>query len=326
MSNKTAIVLFNLGGPDSLQAVQPFLYNLFSDPDIFRFPLPFITQRLFAWLVSRRRTPEAQKNYAAIGGCSPLLDRTNEQAIALQLALSEAGYDNYDTFVCMRYWHPMTDEVVGKLKAGGYARVVLLPLYPQYSSTTTGSSFNEFNRVCQQQHYQPQIRRIETWYSRKSYHQAIIDTIKKETEKLPDTNLGNIYVLFSAHGLPKKVVDRGDPYQKHIEATYESLRQALNWPHTGLSYQSRVGPLEWIKPYTEDTIPQLAAQGWKQVLVYPIAFVSDHIETLQELGMEYRQLAEASGITHYRVVPALNNHPMLIETLRDLVLETDTSS
>lgn len=325
MPNKTAIILFNLGGPDSLESVQPFLKNLFSDPDIFKFPLAFITQRLFAWLVSRRRAPEARKNYQAIGGRSPLLDRTNEQAIALKLALADAGHDNYDCFVCMRYWHPMTREVITSLKKEGYGKVVLLPLYPQYSSTTTGSSFNEFDRECRRQHYHPAMRRIEAWYNREKYQQAIIDTIKNEASQFPDQNPENTYVLFSAHGLPKKVVQRGDPYQKHIEAMYASLQQTLGWPHTGLSYQSRVGPLEWLKPYTEDTIPGLAKEGWKQLLVYPIAFVSDHIETLQELDIEYRQLAQDSGITHYRVVPALNDHPLLIETLRDLVLENDVA-
>lgn len=324
-SGKTAVVLFNLGGPDSLQAVKPFLKNLFSDPDIFRFPMGFITQRLFAWLVSTRRAPEAQKNYQAIGGRSPLLKHSNEQATALRQALADAGHTHYDTFVCMRYWHPMTREIVNQLRQGGYEKVVLLPLYPQYSTTTTGSSFNEFDRECRRQHYQPTQRRIEAWYNRAKYHQAIINSIKSEATSLPDQNPEKIYVLFSAHGLPKKVVDRGDPYQKHIEATYDSLRQALNWPHTGLSYQSRVGPLEWLKPYTEKVIPELAKEGWKQVLVYPIAFVSDHIETLQELGIEYRHLAEANGITHYRVVSALNDHPLLIETLRDLVLENDAT-
>ncbi|MDH5631466.1 MAG: ferrochelatase [Gammaproteobacteria bacterium] len=325
MSEKTAIILFNLGGPDSPEAVQPFLRNLFSDPDIFRFPLPFVTQRLFAWLVSTRRAPEARKNYDQIGGRSPLLDRTNEQAIALQLALTEAGAGHFDSFVCMRYWHPMTAEVVNKLRQGGYQRVILLPLYPQYSTTTTGSSFNEFTRECQRQGYRPKRIEIRQWYDHDKYLRAIIDSIETELKTLPDTDPEKTYILFSAHGLPKKVVERGDPYQQQIEATYESLKTRLGWPHTGLSYQSRVGPLEWLQPYTEDVIPELGNAGWRQLLVYPIAFVSDHIETLQELGIEYRHLAESHGITSYRVARALNDHPMLIETLRDLVLEADAA-
>lgn len=317
MQNRTAVVLFNLGGPDSLDAVEPFLFNLFADPDIFRLPLGFLTQKWFARFISRRRAPEARHNYAAIGGKSPLLDNTRHQAEALAIALRANG--EYDVFVCMRYWHPLSDAVVAELKQGGYEELVLLPLYPQYSDTTTGSSLNDFNRACARAQYRPRVKIVREWYRQNDYQRAIVECIQAEAKKLPDADPERIELLFSAHGLPKKLVERGDPYESQIRATYEALRARLGWPHATLCYQSRVGPLEWLRPYTEEVVRQKAAAGVKQMLVYPIAFVSDHIETLYELGMQYADLARESGIAHYRVVPALNAHPLLIRALADLV-------
>jgi ferrochelatase len=318
MQNRTAVVLFNLGGPDSLDAVEPFLFNLFADPDIFRLPLPFLTQKPFARFVARRRTPEARHNYAAIGGRSPLLENTQQQARALERTLQAQG--PYDVFICMRYWHPLTDAVVTELKTRGYENLVLLPLYPQYSATTTGSSANEFERECARQHYHPKTRLVRQWYDHPEYQQAIVECIQTEARKLPDADPDHTELLFSAHGLPKKLVERGDPYEQQIQATYDAVRGRLNWPHTTLCYQSRVGPLEWLRPYIQDVIRQKAAAGCKQMLVYPIAFVSDHSETLYELAIQYAALAKEAGITHYRVVPALNAHPLLIRALADLVL------
>jgi ferrochelatase len=317
--HRTAVVLFNLGGPDSLAAVQPFLYNLFSDPDIFKFPLAFITQKIFAALISRRRAHEATKGYAAIGGKSPLLENTQAQAIALQLALGDAAA--LDVYVCMRYWHPLTDAVVTELKEKGYEALVLLPLYPQYSITTTGSSYNEFQRQCRRQNYQPAMHLVPPWYAQPDYQRAIVESMRAELAKFPDPNPVHTQVLFSAHGLPQKVVDGGDPYADQIRATYESVRAKLGWPHTTLCFQSRVGPLEWLRPYTQDAIREKAAAGAKQILVYPIAFVSDHTETLFELGITYADLARRLGVAHYRVTPALNDHPLLIRALKQLVLE-----
>lgn len=335
MQTRRAVVLFNLGGPDSLAAVEPFLRNLFSDPDIFRLPLGWLVQKPLARLIARRRAPEAAEGYRAIGGKSPLLENTMAQAQALQQALNAqmtmrvaAGSApartpapaSYDVFVCMRYWHPRASEVAQRLKASGYTELVLLPLYPQYSLTTTGSSYNEFMRACRAADYAPSIRLIDHWYNQPEYQDAIVETLQSALRELPNPNPAHVECLFSAHGLPQKFVRAGDPYEKQIRATYESIRAKLGWPHTTLCYQSRVGPLEWLKPYTDDVIRQKAAAGVKQMLVYPIAFVSDHIETLFELGMTYAQLARDLGITHYRVVPALNAHPGLITALRALVL------
>ena len=316
MSERIAVVLCNLGGPDSLESVRPFLFNLFSDPDIFRLPLAFITQRPFAALIARRRTPEAAKGYAAIGGKSPILEFTNAQAAALARSLG-AGFDVH---VCMRYWHPLTGEAVAMLKNKNYGRVILLPLYPQYSVTTSGSAYNEFMRQCEKQHYRPVVTLVRQWYDQPDYQGAIVEMLRAEAQKFPDPDPKRIELLFSAHGLPRKIVDQGDPYERQIRATYDALRAQLGWPHTTLCYQSRVGPLEWLRPYTDDVIREKAAAGVKQMLVYPIAFVSDHVETLFELGITYAEIARERGIEHYRVVPALNSHPRFIEALKSLVL------
>lgn len=337
-----AVVLLNLGGPDSLRAVRPFLYNLFSDPDIFKLPFTSVTQRPFAALVSRRRAPEAAKGYAAIGGRSPLRQNTEAQARALQAALSVSAQEAItvntdlaagpretgrvqtglaDVHVCMRYWHPMADEVVAKLKARGYRRVILLPLYPQYSSTTTGSSVNAFERECRRQNYRPEIRIVGPWYDEPAYQEAIVVSLRRELARLPDPDPARVELLLSAHGLPRKIVDAGDPYEMQIVATAAAVRLKLGWPHVTLCYQSRVGPLEWLKPYTDHVIRATGRAGAKQMLVYPIAFVSDHVETLYELGILYARLATDVGIEHYRVVPALNTDALLIEALRSRVLE-----
>jgi len=317
MSERTAVVLCNLGGPDSLDAVRPFLINLFSDPDIFRFPLGFLTQRPLAALMAWRRAPEAAHGYAAIGGKSPILENTRAQAKALQQAIG----GEFDVHVCMRYWHPLTGDVVDTLKQKNYRRVILLPLYPQYSLTTSGSSYNEFMRRCRRQDYQPSVTLIRQWYDQPDYQNAIVESVRAEAAKLPDPDPAHFELLVSAHGLPKKIVAEGDPYEQQIRATYDAVRARLGWPHTTLCYQSRVGPLEWLRPYTDDVIREKAAAGVKQMLVYPIAFVSDHVETLFELGITYAELARSHGIEHYRVVPALNDHPRFIEALRSLVLE-----
>lgn len=330
-----AVVLLNLGGPDSLDAVRPFLYNLFSDPDIFKFPFGAVTQRLFAAVVSRLRAPQAAKGYAALGGRSPLLEHTQAQAEALARALAEpyaetvrtgeavrplpASAPAIDVYVCMRYWHPRARETVQQLKARGYRHVTLLPLYPQYSLTTTGSSYNEFVREARRANYAPDLRLIRAWHGEPDYQRAIIETLRAELRRFPDPDPAHIELLFSAHGLPQKFVDAGDPYEQQVRATYDALRGRLGWPHTTLCYQSRVGPLKWLRPYTEDVIRAKAAAGAKQILVYPIAFVSDHVETLYELGMLYADMARAAGVAHYRVAPALNTHPLFIEALRKLI-------
>jgi len=317
MNSRTAVVLLNLGGPDSLDAIEPFLFNLFSDPAIFRIPFGSFLQAPLARFIARRRAGARKTDYQAIGGRSPILDNTRRQAEALARAL--AGDGPYDVHICMRYWHPMSGEVVAALKAAGYARVVLLPLYPQYSITTTGSSFDDFDQACRQQSYAPRVTRIQHWYDHPLYLDAVAASIERERARFAQPQPGNIELLLSAHGLPQKIVNKGDPYARHIEATVAGVRERLGWPHVRLCYQSRVGPLKWLQPYTDAVLRELGAHGAAQVLVYPIAFVSDHVETLYELGIDYAHVARDAGIGHYHVVPALNDDPAFIEALRDIV-------
>ncbi len=319
MKDRVAVVLFNLGGPDSLTAVRPFLFNLFSDPDIFRLPLARLTQKPFAAFVAWRRAAEATRGYAAIGGASPLLANTRRQAEALARALANDG--DFEIQICMRYWHPRAAQVVADLKARGITRVVLLPLYPQYSIATSGSSYNEFQRECARQNFRPAITFVRQWYDQPDYLDGVVETLRQQVAHFPEPDPSRIELLFSAHGLPQKMVDAGDPYEQQVRATFEAVRARLGWPQTTLCYQSRVGPLEWLRPYTEDVIREKARAGAKQLLVYPIAFVSDHVETLYELGQLYARLARAEGVAHYRVVPALNEHPLLIRGLRRLILD-----
>lgn len=323
MRQKTAVLLLNLGGPDSLEAVQGFLYNLFSDPDIFKFPLSrfSLSRRFFASMISRRRAPHARKNYAAIGGKSPILSYTENQASALRAALKGTRAEHYDVLVAMRYWHPLINDVVRQLKRESYERVIFLPLYPQYSLTTTGSAWNEYQKACEAQGFHVDTVYIREWYREPDYQASIVQSIREQSKLFSDPDPSKIELLFSAHGLPQKIIDQGDPYASHIEATYVAVCEQLGWPHTDLSYQSRVGPLQWLKPYTEDVIKEKARQGIGQMLVYPVAFVSDHVETLHELAIEYAELAQNSGIREYRVVPALNDHPLLISALKKLVLK-----
>lgn len=312
MTERSAVVLCNLGGPDSLDAVEPFLRNLFSDPDIFRLPLAPLTQRVFARLLARRRRNEAARGYQALGGASPLGANTQAQAGALERSLADT---KTRVFVCMRYWHPFTSEVVALLKAGGFQTVVLMPLYPQYSLTTTGSAHNEFFRQCARLRYSPDVRFIRSWYQEEDYLEAIVGDIRTAAAAFARPEPENVRLLLSAHGVPQSLIAGGDPYQREIEDTAARVRERLGWPHVTLCYQSRVGPLEWLRPYVDDVIREQGRAGVEQLLVYPIAFVSDHIETLYELGVTYAALARAVGIADYRVVPALNTHPLLIRAL-----------
>ncbi len=316
------VLLLNLGGPDKLDDVRPFLFNLFSDPEIIRLPFPAL-QKPLAWLISSRRAKVSTANYQQIGGSSPLRRMTEAQAQALQQQLQQQGQDA-QIYIGMRYWHPYTEEAIARIKRDGIEQLVILPLYPQFSISTSGSSFRLLEKLWQED---PALNQIEytvipSWYQQPGYLQAMAALIAEELNQVP--NPDEVHLFFSAHGVPVSYVEEaGDPYQKQIEECTSLIMQTLNRPnpHT-LAYQSRVGPVEWLKPYTEDAIPSLAAQGVKDLLVVPISFVSEHIETLQEIDIEYRELAEKSGIHNFRRVPALNTHPLFIKSLADLVLES----
>lgn len=318
---RTGVLLLNLGGPEKLEDVRPFLYNLFSDPEIIRLPSPWL-QKPLAWLISTLRSKKSEDNYKEIGGGSPLLKITEAQAQALQAKLSEQGID-IQVYVGMRYWHPFTEEAIAKIKEDNIQKLVILPLYPQFSISTSGSSFRIIEEMWKNDSHLQKIEYtlIPSWYDHQSYLAAMSDLIKQELQQFE--NPDQVQIFFSAHGVPKSyVTEAGDPYQKEIEECTDLIMKTLNTanPHT-LAYQSKVGPVEWLKPYTEDALKELGEQNIKDLLVVPISFVSEHIETLQEIDLEYREVAEEVGISNFKRVPALNTHPVFIEALSNLTTE-----
>ncbi|WP_298613769.1 ferrochelatase [uncultured Thermosynechococcus sp.] len=321
MASQTGVLLLNLGGPDRLEDVRPFLYNLFSDPEIIRLPFRWL-QKPLAWFISTSRARRSQANYAQIGGGSPLRRITEQQARALKEALARIGIEA-NLYIGMRYWHPFTEEAIAQIKADHIRDLVILPLYPQFSISTSGSSFRLLESLWQQDPELQKIRYtlIPSWYNHPGYVAAMADLIRQELDQCP--NPEEAVIFFSAHGVPKSyVTEAGDPYQEEIEACVKLIMAALNRPNSYvLAYQSRVGPVEWLQPYTEDVIPKLAAQGVKTLVVVPISFISEHIETLQEIDIEYRKIAEEAGIEVFRRVPALNDHSGFIGALAQLVKE-----
>jgi len=311
---KRAVVLFNLGGPDTPEAVEPFLFNLFNDPAIIGAPGPI--RWALAKFISSRRAPKAQGIYAEIGGGSPLLANTERQAGALGAALGEG----WRVFIAMRYWHPMADQTARAVAAWHPDKVVLLPLYPQYSTTTSGSSLADWARAARRAGVGAEASTVCCYPT----HPALIAAQAKLIRPLllEAAEAGKPRLLLSAHGLPKKVVAKGDPYQRQVEATAEAVVGALgiaglDWQ---VCYQSRVGPLAWIGPYAEAEIAR-AGRDKVPLVVAPIAFVSEHSETLVELDRTYRDLALGAGVPRYRRVPALAEHPDFIACLATLARE-----
>ncbi|BAU04663.1 ferrochelatase [Fischerella sp. NIES-3754] len=318
---RVGVLLLNLGGPEKLEDVGPFLFNLFSDPEIIRLPFPWL-QKPLAWFIASRRTKKSQENYRKIGGGSPLRRITEAQADALKGQLQALGQDA-KIYIGMRYWHPYTEEAIARIIQDGIEKLVILPLYPQFSISTSGSSFRLLEKLWQEDSRLQQIEYtvIPSWYKQPGYLQAMAELIAQEIDQLPNPH--EAHVFFSAHGVPKSYVEEaGDPYQQEIEECTYLIMRTLDRPnaHT-LAYQSRVGPVEWLQPYTEDAIPELATKGIKDLVVVPISFVSEHIETLEEIDLEYRELAEEAGIHNFRRVPALNTHPVFIKALADLVID-----
>jgi ferrochelatase len=313
---KIAVVLFQLGGPDSQAAVEPFLYNLFCDPDIINFPGAFLARKLIAKLISTTRSKVVGQHYAEIGGGSPIRRLTEQQARALEAALKP--HISARTIVAMRYWHPNTAEAIAALDSTSYDELVLLPLYPHYSFATTRSSLNEWNRQ-----YKPTtpVKIIDHFYDHPDYIAAVVERINTVLAEIkrPD----EIHLVFSAHGLPLALVEKGDPYPKQIEETAQMVRELGAWPNPHvLCYQSRVGPQKWLQPSLTTTIEQMAHNGIKRMLVIPISFLTEHIETLHEINVEAREEAESLGVTDFRMMPALNDSPLLIRALADLVLRS----
>ena len=313
---KIAVVMFQLGGPDTLAAVEPFLYNLFCDPDIINFPGSFLARKPLAKLISTTRSKKVSHHYAEIGGGSPIRRLTNQQARALEAALRP--HISARTMVAMRYWRPSTEEAIAALHSGPFDELVLLPLYPQYSFATTGSSLKEWNRL-----YKPSVpvKIIDHFFDHPDYIAGIVSRVDSVLQDLRHRD--DVHLVFSAHGLPLSLIEKGDPYQTHIEATVKLVRELGAWPNPHvLCYQSRVGPQKWLQPSLTATIDRMAGEGIKRMLVIPLSFLTEHIETLYEINIEARAQAEALGVNDFHMMPALNDSPLLIRALADLVLRS----
>jgi protoporphyrin/coproporphyrin ferrochelatase len=317
---KLGIVLFQLGGPESLDAVEPFLYNLFCDPDIISFPGAWLARKPLARWIARRRSKIAATHYAEIGGGSPIRELTERQGRALELALSP--HFDARAFIAMRYWRPLTSDAVAEIEKASLDELILLPLYPHYSLATTGSSFREWKRLYRLRNIP--VRVIDQFHDHPLYIAALIENIESALAGM--NNPGGVHLIFSAHGLPMSLVERGDPYPAQIETTVRLVREGGGWrnPHT-LCYQSRVGRQKWLEPSLTATIEKLAGEGVKRVLVIPVSFVTEHIETLHEINLEARKEAHALGIEEFAMMPALNDSPRFIAALADLVLRTARS-
>jgi ferrochelatase len=313
---KNAVILFNLGGPDSLDSIEPFLFNLFSDHDIFKIPFG---QSLFARIISKRRAPKVRKSYEKIGGSSPINKWTEHQRSMLCKALQKEMPD-IEVFTAMRYWHPTINEVSKKISTNNFDKIVLLPLYPQYSVTTTGSSFNEWKRV-----YRGDTSRliyVNDYFNNEIYISAINKRIDETILTFPENLRDHIQLVFSAHGTPVSIVKKGDPYSRQIEETVSLVMKARNFSHKHhLCFQSRVGPVKWLTPSFPEMIEALAAKGKKQLLIIPISFVSDHLETLYELGIQYKRTADSLNIENYRVAKGLNDSDTFIEALKNITID-----
>lgn len=315
-ARRIGVVLFQLGGPDSLEAIEPFLFNLFCDPDIIDFPLARIGRRPLAKLISSTRAKKVEHHYSVIGGCSPIRRFTEQQAVALERWLVEAGVDAR-CFVAMRYWHPFTAEAIEHIQAAECDDIVLLPLYPHYSGTTTGSSLNEWSR---RYTGEAEVRVIEHFYKNELYLQSLIEKIGAALAEFPDPDGAEI--VFSAHSVPLAVIRKGDPYQQHIEETVARVMERGGWPNRHrLCYQSKVGASKWLQPSLRDTIRELARDRVKDVCIVPISFVSDHVETLGEIDHEARELANSLGIERFVMTAGLNTSPTFIRALGEMVVE-----
>lgn len=313
---KLGIVLFNLGGPDTLDAVEPFLRNLFSDPAIIR--LPGFLRGFIARTIARRRAPYARTIYESIGGGSPIVPQTQAQARALEAQLSTGGV-TAKAAIAMRYWHPMTEGAVAAMQKFAPDHIVLLPLYPQYSTTTTQSSLDAWGKISARLGVTTQVSGIGCYPTNTGFIEANVDLMKRAVE---GKNLHQPIVLFSAHGLPEKIVRSGDPYPRQVEATAAAIAAAYGaaMPEWRVTYQSRVGPLKWIGPDTDKEI-EAAAKAGRSIIVVPLSFVSEHSETLYELDQVYRELAREKGAADYIRVRTVETHPAFIAGLASLVRE-----
>ncbi len=312
---KRAVILFNLGGPNRLESVEPFLFNLFNDPAIIGIP-SFLRYPL-AKFISKRRAPITKNIYRKIGNKSPILELTEQQAKSLEENLLKKG--DYKCFIVMRCWHPRASEVIKKVKEYNPEEIILLPLYPQFSATTSGSSIGEWNELCKKENYIIKTKTICCYPTENNFIASHVSLIKKTLSILENNNFK---LIFSAHGLPESKIKKGDPYQWHVEETVKEIMLKLNNENLDhvISYQSRVGPLKWIGPATDEEIVKYSKEK-KGIIIVPVAFVSEHSETLVELDIEYKKLADKNGCSFYKRVPALGSDENFIKGLAELVLQ-----
>ena len=318
---KKAVILFNLGGPDSLDAVEPFLFNLFNDPAIIS--LPTIFRYPLAKFISKRRAPIAKAIYEEMGGKSPILEETQTQAKAIEKSLQQEA-DDYKCFIVMRCWNPRAQDVIKKVKKFNPEQIILLPLYPQYSNATSGSSLKEWLDICKQENLKSETKIICCYPTEKDFILSYASLIKT---KIDINNLTETTLIFSAHGLPENKIKQGDPYQWQVERTVQELVKKLSIKNLNyiLSYQSRVGPVKWIGPSTDAVIKE-EAQKHKIIIVVPVAFVSEHSETLVELDIEYKKLALENGSKDYLRVPAVTVNQDFINSLKSSILEASNNN
>ena len=337
---RVGVLLLNLGGPEKAEDVEGFLYNLFADPDIIRLPAPLAPlQSAIAMFISKRRAPKSRAAYESIGGGSPILRYSNEQAKLIAKSLEGRYGITAKTYVGMRYWRPFTEDALARVQDDNINALVVVPLYPQFSISTSGSSLRvlqeEFARRSDLWGESKMVHTVvPQWYDRPGYVKCMADLITKELDSFTPDEIAEgaaldpacpKHILFSAHGVPQSYIEAGDPYQRQIIECVEMISSLLPSEDEGvkvhLSYQSRVGPIEWLRPYTDDVLPELGERGVKNLVVVPVSFVSEHIETLEEIDIEYRELAEESGIKNWRRCPALNTDPAFIDDMADMVAE-----
>lgn len=326
-NEKVGVLLLNLGGPETLEDVQPFLFNLFSDPDIIRLPRMFrFLQMPLAQFISVARAPKSREGYSSIGGGSPLRQITDAQGEALRQALCAKNIPA-KVYVGMRYWHPFTEEAIEQIKRDGITKLVVLPLYPQFSISTSGSSLRLLESIFREDEYLVNMQHtvIPSWYQREGYIKAMANLTEEKLKEFEHSE--EVMIFFSAHGVPLAYVEEaGDPYKAEMEECVDLImeeleRRGITNAYT-LAYQSRVGPVEWLRPYTDETIVELGKRGVRSLLAVPISFVSEHIETLEEIDVEYKELALKSGIRKWGRVPALGCEPTFITDLADAVIES----
>lgn len=318
LDKPTGLVLLNMGGPDSLGAVRPFLYNLFSDRDLIQLPAGALLQKPFAFMISRLRAPKVKVNYASIGGKSPLLEWTVKQAEGTARKLGS----QVKPFVAMRYWNPRAEECLRRMKREGIEQAIVLSMYPHYTSATSGSSIKDFETAALRVYPELKYTVISEWYNWPAYLDVLANRVREGLEKFHELVRDEIPILFSAHALPQKFIDDGDPYLDHVLYTVRGVMERFEERPWRLGFQSRSGPVQWMEPDTLDVLDQLGAEKAPGVLIVPVSFVSDHIETLQEIDFEMRMHAEAIGLPRFERAPSLNDHEDFLQALTDLVLES----